>query len=67
MLQGFLIPILNTTLIELTTAADLRDSFIPRLILRLNLLTLFRSRTIYSPPGIVGTMVCEDFASPGNK
>jgi len=38
-LRGFLIPIINTTFIELSTAAYLRNSVFPRLILRLNLLT----------------------------
>jgi len=40
LLQGFLIPIINTTFIELSTTAYLRNSFFPRLILRLNLLQL---------------------------
>jgi len=40
MLLGFLIPIINTIFIELSTAAYLRNSFCPRLILRLNLLHL---------------------------
>jgi len=39
-LRGFLIPIINTTFIELSTAAYLSNSFFPRLILRLNLLHL---------------------------
>ena len=40
MLQGFLIPIINTTYIELSTTAYLTISFSPRLILRPNLLHL---------------------------
>jgi len=40
LLQGFFIPIINTTFIELSTTAYLRNSFFPRLILRLNLLHL---------------------------
>jgi len=39
-LWGFTILILNTTFIELSTTAYLRNSFFPRLILRLNLLHL---------------------------
>ena len=44
LLGEFLIPIINTTFIELSTAAYPRNSFFPHLILRLNLLTFFRSR-----------------------
>jgi len=35
-LRGFLVPIINTIFIELSTAAYLKISFFPRLILRLN-------------------------------
>jgi len=40
LLRGFLIPIINTIVIELSTAAYLSYSFFPHLILRLNLLRL---------------------------
>ena len=36
LLRGFSVPIINTTFIELSTAAYLKISFSPRLILRLN-------------------------------
>ena len=36
MLRGFLVPIINITFIELSTAAYLNISFSPHLILRLN-------------------------------
>jgi len=48
-LQGFLIPIINTTFIELSTAAYLRNFFSARLILRLNLLHL-RCKSYQSKP-----------------
>jgi len=50
LLLGCLIPIINTTFIELRTATYLRSSFCPHPILRLNLLTFFKSRPIYSFP-----------------
>ena len=50
-LRGFLIPIINTIFIELSTTAYLMIFFFPRLILRLNLLhCLARARQIESPP-----------------
>jgi len=42
LLRGFSIPIINTTFIQLSTTAYLRNSFFPRLILRLNLLTFIK-------------------------
>ena len=53
MLRGFLVPIINTIFIELSTAAYLNISFSPRLILRLNISFLynenFRSEPIPQP------------------
>jgi len=52
-LRGFLVPIINTTFIELSTAAYPNISFSPRLILRLNFSFLFnknsRSKTEPQP------------------
>ena len=44
LLRGFLIPIINTTFIELSTATYVRNSCFPHLILRLNLLSFFKSQ-----------------------
>ena len=50
-LLGCLIPIINTTFIELSMATYLKSLFFPRLILRLNLLCRqARARQIKSPP-----------------
>ena len=51
LLRGFLISIINTTFIELSTTAYLFCLFFPHLILRLYLLYTFtRAAKIKSPP-----------------
>ena len=65
--RGFLIPIINTTFIELYTTAYLRNSFFPRLILRLNLLHLCckRDQSITLPKTVSSIDVY--YTSPSNN
>ena len=66
-LQGCLIPILNITLIELSTTTYLRYSFLLRLILRLNLLhhscKSFLSKPVPKPVSLTDVY----YTSPGNN
>jgi len=64
-LQEFSSPMIITTLICLSTAAYLRNSFVARLILRLNLLTFFKSSSSCLDPTPYGRFKSEDWTSPG--
>jgi len=66
LLRGFLIPIINTTFIESSTATYLRNSFFRRLILRLNFLTFLKNNRIHSLPTIYILALRVYYTSPRN-
>jgi hypothetical protein len=64
---GFLIPKTNTTFIVLSIAAYLRNSFFPHLILRLSLLTFYKSYQINLLPSSNVVPLGKENSSGRNK
>ena len=68
LLRGFLVPIINTTFIELSTAAYLNISFSPRPILRLNFSFLLNENSQPKPiPQTVSSVDMNQTSSSKNK
>jgi len=67
LLRGFLVPIINTIFIELSTATYPNISFSPRLILRLNFSFLYNENSQSKPKPQAVPSVDIDHASSSNN